>query len=234
MLYNPFKSLRKREWTLWIISLIVVSVSIMLSPNLHLPTLATSLIGVTALIFVARGDVWGQILSVVFAVLYSITSFEFRYYGEMITYLGMTAPIALISVFTWLKNPYEKGKNEVKIARLSLKQKIWMIILSILVTTLFYFILKAFNTPNLFFSTLSVLTSFLAVYLSLFRSSYYAIAYSLNDIVLIILWILASKENPAYTPMIFCFVMFFANDIYGFLSWKIREKRQKLNVAKKP
>ncbi len=234
MLYNPFKSLRKREWTLWIISLIVVSISIILSPNLHLPTLAASLIGVTALIFVAKGDVWGQILSVIFAVLYSITSFEFRYYGEMITYLGMTAPIALMSVFTWLKNPYEKGKNEVKIARPSLKQKIWMIILSILVTTLFYFILKAFNTPNLFFSTLSVLTSFLAVYLSLFRSSYYAIAYSLNDIVLIILWILASKENPAYTPMILCFVMFFVNDIYGFLSWKIREKRQKLNVAKKP
>ena len=234
MLYNPFKSLRKREWTLWIISLIVVSISIILSPKLHLPPLAASLIGVTALIFVAKGDVWGQILSVIFAVLYSITSFEFRYYGEMITYLGMTAPIALMSVFTWLKNPYEKGKNEVKIARLSLKQKIWMIILSILVTTLFYFILKAFNTPNLFFSTLSVLTSFLAVYLSLFRSSYYAIAYSLNDIVLIILWILAAKENPAYTPMIFCFVMFFVNDIYGFLSWKIREKRQKLNVAKKP
>lgn len=232
MLYNPFKSLKKREWMLWAISLIVVSASILLSPNLHIPTLAASLVGVTALIFVARGDVWGQILTVVFAILYSITSLEFHYYGEMITYLGMTAPIALISVFTWLKNPYAKGRNEVKIARLSLKQKIWMIILSLLVTFVFYFILKAFNTPNLFFSTVSILTSFLAVYLSLFRSSFYAIAYSLNDIVLIVLWILASKETPAYTPMIFCFVMFFVNDIYGFFSWKIREKRQKLSIAK--
>jgi len=232
MLYNPFKSLEKKDWVLLVFSLTVVTISIILSPNLHIPTLAASLIGVTALIFVAKGDVWGQILTVVFAILYSITSLEFHYYGEMITYLGMTAPIALISVFAWLKNPYAKGRNEVKIARLSLKQKIWMIILSLAVTTLFYFILKAFNTPNLFFSTVSVLTSFLAVYLSLFRSSFYAIAYSLNDIVLIILWILASKQNPAYIPMIFCFVMFFVNDIYGFVSWKIREKRQKLNVEK--
>lgn len=100
MLYNPFKTLKKREWALWIFSLLVVTVSIILSPDLHLPTLLASLIGVTALIFVARGDVWGQILTVVFAILYSVTSLEFHYYGELITYAGMTLPIAAMSVVT--------------------------------------------------------------------------------------------------------------------------------------
>ncbi len=227
LLYNPFKNLRKREWVLLIFSLLVVSLSIILSPDLHLPTLFASLIGVTALIFVARGDVWGQILTVVFAILYSITSLEFHYYGEMITYLGMTAPIALASVFSWLRHPYKNGENEVEIARLSKKQKILMIVFGTLVTALFFFILNALKTPNIFFSTLSVLTSFLAVYLTFFRSSFYAVAYAANDIVLIILWVLASLKTPAYTPMIFCFVMFFVNDIYGFISWKIREKKQK-------
>ena len=39
--------------------------------------------------------------------------------------------------------------------------------------------------------------------LTIFRSPYYAVAYSFNDIVLIILWVLATIENPAY----FCMVM---------------------------
>ena len=79
-------------------------------------TLIASLIGVTALIFVAKGDVTGQVLTVVFSVLYSVISFEFTYYGEMITYMFMTAPIAAMSVYTWIRHPEEKGKREVSIA----------------------------------------------------------------------------------------------------------------------
>ena len=227
MLYNPFKSLKKREWILWLFSLLVVTISTVLSPDLHLPTLLASLIGVTALIFVARGDVWGQILTVVFALLYSVTSLEFHYYGELITYAGMTLPIAAMSIVTWLKNPYKDGINEVKIDRLSKGKRIRLVVFTLLVTAVFFFILRYLKTPNLFFSTISITTSFVASYLTLYRSSFYAVAYSLNDIVLIILWILASKQNAGYIPMIFCFVMFFVNDIYGFISWRVREKRQK-------
>ena len=59
-----------------------------------------------------------------------------------------------------------------------------------------------------------------------------AIAYTLmvrvqaNDIVLIILWVLASVEDIVYFPMVICFLMFLINDIYGFISWKAREKKQ--------
>ena len=187
--------------------------------------LISSLIGVTALIFVAKGNVIGQVLTVVFAIFYGMVSFFFNYYGEMITYLGMTAPIALISIFSWLAHP-SKTKNEVKVGRLTLKSGIFMIISAIIVTGAFYFILKKLGTANLIISTVSVTTSFCASYLSLLRSPFYAVAYSLNDLVLIIMWILASIENPSYIPMMMCFVMFFANDIYGFYSWRKMKKRQ--------
>jgi hypothetical protein len=58
------------------------------------------------------------------------------------------------------------------------------------------------------------------------RNPYYAVAYGANDIVLIVLWILATVENPAYFPMIFCFVMFLVNDAYGFINWQRMKKRQ--------
>jgi len=226
MLYNPFKLLKRREWFLYLASLVIVLASNFVGGVPDLVNLIGTAVGVTALIFIARGDVWGQALSVLFGILYSITSLRYHYYGEMITYLGMTAPIALMSVITWLKNPYKEGEHEVKISRLTKRQAVLMVILTAAVTVAFYFILKAFHTANLIVSTVSIATSFLASYLMLFRNSYYAIAYAANDLVLITLWVMATLEDLSFLPMILCFVMFFINDLYGFISWKQREKAQ--------
>ena len=58
------------------------------------------------------------------------------------------------------------------------------------------------------------------------RSPYFALAYAANDVVLIVLWILAARENISYLSVIICFVMFLVNDLYGYFSWKRMEKRQ--------
>ncbi len=220
------KNFTKFETALWAVSVTVVTASFVIGGNFRVLTLIASLIGVTALIFVAKGDVTGQVLTVIFSVLYSIISFQFTYYGEMITYMFMTAPIAVVSVFTWIRHPEEKGKREVSIAGLDRKKTIMLCIAAVIVTVIFYFILKYFNNANLFFSTISITTSFLASALTMLRSSAYALAYGANDIILIVLWVMASIENTAYLPMVMCFVMFFVNDMYGFYSWQKRKKLQ--------
>ena len=224
---NPFKDLTKFETGLWISSLILITASFLLTPDKDYLSLCASLLGATALIFVAKGYVFGQVLCVIFASLYALISFYFQYYGEMITYMCMSAPIAVLSVISWLKNPF-KGTHEVEVCRrLSKKLKIILYITAPVVTVIFYFILKALGNANLIFSTLSVTTSWTASYLLLFRSPYYAIAYSLNDIVLIVLWVTAAIKEPYCAPMILCFVTFLANDLYGFYNWEKMKKRQK-------
>lgn len=52
------------------------------------------------------------------------------------------------------------------------------------------------------------------------------LAYAANDIVLIILWILASLYDIRYVSVVVCFIAFFANDIYGFVSWRKMKTRQ--------
>lgn len=216
---NPFKALTKFELVLWLSSIVIVSLSFLLSPSGDPLTLTASLIGVTALIFVAKGMVIGQVLTVVFAVFYGTISFFFGYYGEMITYLCMTSPIAVFSVISWLRHPYEES-SEVEVNTLKRWQIFLMLILAAIVTAAFYFILGFLGNANLLISTLSVTTSFLASFLTLLRSPYYALAYGANDIVLMILWTLATIVNISYLPMIICFAMFFANDLYGFLNWQ--------------
>lgn len=224
LLYNPFRKLTKFEWSLWILSLIVVGGGSLLSQGGL--TAAASLIGVTALIFVAKGDTWGQILTCVFALLYAVISWEMRYYGEMITYVGMSAPIAAAAVVEWLRHPYE-GTTEVEVAALTKKKTALIAFLTIAVTVLFYFILAFFDTANLIPSTVSVATSFAAASLVFCRSPYYGLAYAANDVVLIVLWVLASMEDTTYIPMVLCFAMFFANDMYGFINWTRIRNRQK-------
>lgn len=224
-LKNPFRDLTTFELCLWLVSVVVVSLSFLFSDGGDCLTLIASLIGVTALIFVAKGYVIGQVLTVVFALFYGIISFFFGYYGEMLTYVFMTAPIAIMAVVSWVRNPYENSK-EVAVKKMHLKEALFMFILAVAVTVVFYLVLGALNTANLIFSTISVTTSFIACYLTFMRNPYYAIAYAANDIVLIILWIMASIESISYLPMVFCFVMFFINDMYGFANWKRMEKRQ--------
>lgn len=223
---NPIKILSKHDRILWTCSLLIVFISNISVPNFDPLTLAAALIGVTSLVFAAKGNVWAQILMIVFSILYGIISFRFRYWGEMITYLAMTMPMAVWSTITWLKNPSKENKNEVQIQKLTSTHIIGLIFFGIIITAVFYFILLRLNTPNLLFSTISIKTSFVAVSLTMLRSSYYAVGYAANDIVLIVLWSLASVQNPVYIPVTINFVIFFLNDVYGFINWKKRELKQ--------
>ena len=216
---DSVKRLSLFEVLLWAVSAVSIAVSGFIGA-FDFMSLTASLIGVTALIFIAKGDVLGQILTIVFSLLYAVVSFKLRYYGEMITYLAMTAPMAALSAVTWLKHPYKRGENEVKIARVSREKLIVMIFLAIIVTAAFYFVLKAFSNARLVVSTISITTSFMASYLTFCRSYLYALAYAANDVVLIILWSMASFSEPAYISMVICFFMFFVNDIYGFINWR--------------
>ena len=218
-------SLTRFEWALWMTSVVVVAGTYIGFQAGDAMSLIASLIGVTALIFVAKGHVLGQLLTIVFAVFYGVISWELRYYGEVITYLCMTAPMALLALITWLRNPY-KDSAEVTVHRLTKLQWIVMTIATVLVTAAFYFILRAMGNAALLVSTVSITTSFAASYLTAMRSPYYALAYAANDLVLIVLWVIAALQDISSVPMVACFGMFFLNDLYGFISWRRMEKRQ--------
>ena len=216
----------KMEWILWSASVILTLLSFLIFDRVNYMTLVASMIGVTSLIFNAKGNPIGQALMVIFSLLYGMISYRFSYYGEMATYLGMTAPMALFALISWLRNPYKGNKAEVAVNRIGMAEWILAIILSVLVTAVFYFVLAYFRTANIIPSTLSVTTSFIAVYLTFRRSPYFALAYAANDIVLIVLWVLASVQDISYLSVVICFLLFLVNDLYGFVSWRRMEQRQ--------
>lgn len=225
-LWKSIKFLTPFEIALWVFSVVLIAVPPMIFKSFDLVSVVGSVIGITALVFCAKADPLGQFLTAVFSIFYSIVSLRFHYYGEMITYLFMSAPMAVFSGISWIKHRYSEDRPETKIEKLGKKDIVLMIVYATAVTGIFYFILKYFNTANLFFSTVSVTTSFFAVYLLYKRSPLYALAYATNDVVLIILWVMATAENIEYLPMVICFFVFFLNDIYAFVNWGRIKKNQ--------
>lgn len=223
--HNPFSLLNRFEWGLWSASVVAVIICFMFVPEKEFLSLFASLVGVTALVFLAKGHILGQFLIILFSFLYGVISYCFSYYGEMMTYLGMSMPMAVLSIWSWLGHT-DDDTHEVKIASVSKRSIFLLSFFSVVVTVVFYFILKYLGTQSLLFSTISVTTSFVAASLTFLRSPFYALGYTLNDLVLIVLWVLASIRDLSYIPMIVCFAVFMINDLYGFISWRKRMKRQ--------
>ncbi|MBR1443594.1 MAG: nicotinamide mononucleotide transporter [Firmicutes bacterium] len=218
------------EVILWGMSVAVIIAAFLIFDGEGYTTPAASLVGVTSLIFAAKGNPTGQFLMIIFSLMYGWISYTFAYYGEMITYCGMTMPMAVVALVSWLKNPYEGNRAEVKINSVGKREIVFMVVVSVVVTGMFYFVLERFGTANIGFSTLSVTTSFIAVYLTFRRSEYFALVYAANDIVLIVMWIMASMEDRRYISVVVCFMAFLLNDVYGFINWGRMKKRQKNGV----
>lgn len=222
---KKYLSLTVFETILWAASVTVSVISYIFSPERGLLNFLASVIGVTAILFVAKGRLLGQILSAVFSLLYGYISLKYHYYGELITYMGMTFPMAVLSIISWARNPY-KDTGEVTVAKVKKKSFLFLSLAGTIVTATFYFILGALNTENLIVSTISVATSFMACGLTFLRSPYYALWYSANDIILVILWTMAAFEDRSYIIMVICFAAFLANDLYAFFNWRRMKKRQ--------
>ena len=214
------------EKILWICSVVLIICSAFVFGKDSILSIIASLIGATSLLLSAKGHPAGQALAVIFSILYAVISFSFAYYGEMITYLGMTGPMALAAFISWMRNPHENNKAEVRVNHISRKEAALLPVIALLVTAVFFFLLRYFGTANLLPSTLSITTSFVAVYLTFRRDPFFAVAYALNDLVLIVLWSLAALTDKSYLSVVVCFVVFFVNDIYGFISWRGMKKRQ--------
>ena len=146
------RSFNKSERLLWVFSVFVILSAFLAFDRANYLNLFASFIGVTSIIIInAKGNPLGQGLMIIFSLLYGAISYSFSYYGEMITYMGMTMPMAAFSLISWLLHPYKGSHSQVEVGKVGKKEYILMLALTLLVTAGFYFILKALGTASLLF-----------------------------------------------------------------------------------
>lgn len=189
----------------------------------------TGIFGLSCVLFAAKGKIIGIFFTWVMIVFYSILSFKNKYYGEVFINLCMMFPMTIIQLISWLKN---LGKDYVvKVNSITKKEIIIVCSAAALAFVAFYFILRALNTSQLIFSTISIVTSVLATYFQSRRSKYGFLAFLVNDSVLCVLWLFATLEDIKNVAMLTAVALYVVSDIYGFISWGILQKRQQKDNA---
>ena len=226
MFKKLFENWNLFEYILLGISWTAIIVSFFLETEKNYLSFFTSLLGVYSVILIAKGLLLAPITDIAYNVLYAILAFTQRYYGESIIYVFLMIPISSIAIYQWLHHKDENNKSYVRVNKIFLKEFVILIVLTILLSFLFFFLLRALNTNNLVISTISLSTSVLASYFFLRRSSFYALFFILNDIILIGMWsMILFSVGIEYLPTVISLVAFFVNDIYGFVIWKKKEKK---------
>lgn len=216
------------EWILWLTSITVITVGFAVGSERSVLSYLSSLAGVTCVIVNAKGNVLGQAVSIVFAVLYAIYAYQQRYFGEMLIYICLMLPIHIASIISWMRNKFNGNAHEVKINSLSPLEYALTALGAAATTVAFYFILQALNTDNLIVSTISLTTSITAAYLMLRRCEFFSLCFIVNDIVLIVLWSMKlTTAGTSVLPSVIAFSMFLINDAYCFISWQRIKRRQR-------
>lgn len=219
-----------KDWTNFEKILLFGSIVILSIVGLYfksdLLTISCSIVGIVTALLLAKGKNLGQIFGLLITILYSIVSFKNKYYGEVLIYAVLMLPMYIIGIITWINHKNEKT-NSVDIN--NIKKKEWLIVTFIFIGVFvgIYYLLKTFNTNELYLSTISVIASLFAVYLQIRRSKYSFSFYIVNDIILIFLWgVPVVHGNYILFPMMLNPTINLINDSYGFYNWKRTEKIQ--------
>lgn len=225
---NFFKDWTKLEKILFLGSIILVSlVGIIFQSDLL--TTTCSIVGIITALLLAKGKNLGQIFGILIVILYSIVSFKNKYYGEVIIYLCIMLPMYIIGIVSWVRHQ-NKETNSVEVNKIEIKEWIIVVLVSIVCFIGIYFLLKVFNTNQLFISSLSVIDSLFAIYLGVRRSKYSFYFYIVNDLILILLWGIPVVTGTMIIliPMVFNPLINLINDSYGIYNWKKLEKVQNI------
>lgn len=218
-----FKEWTKFEVMMFISSIVIVIVAGILCTSNWL-TIICSITGIMCALTQAKGKLISQFIGIILVVLYSILSFQNKYYGEVLIYIFIMLPLFISGIVSWFKNMNKETKT-VKENNITRKEWTILTIISTVLFVILYYLLKYFNTSQLIISTLSMVTSLFATYLVARRSKYGFLFYMGNDVILLILWGFPVIQGAwILVPMLVNPIINFINDTYAWTSWNKREK----------
>lgn len=215
-----------KDWTKFEVGLLFVSILIIAISGIFcqssLLTIICAITGIACALTQAKGKVISQFIGLILVILYSILSYQNRYFGEVLIYIFIMLPLFISGIISWLRH-VDKETNTVKEYEVSKKEWCILTVVASIIFVGLYFLLKYFNTSQVFVSTLSMVTSLFATYLVARRSKYGFIFYMGNDIILFLLWgIPVILGNLVLIPMLINPIVNFVNDTYA---WKIWNKK---------
>lgn len=184
-----------------------------------------SFLGILTALFSSKAKWYAYIVGIVQLVFYCTASYLSTNYGELLLSIIIVFPMYIYTLLTWKKN--NDVNNNVVVNKLNKKEVIIVLASQFVLYFIYYFVLRAFNTPLVIVATFSILTRTLAVYFMSRRSPFGYLSYITNDIVSIVIWCIPLFNGDlSYLPIIINFVLSLVNDINAIFRWRRLSKIQ--------
>ncbi|MEE0959952.1 MAG: nicotinamide riboside transporter PnuC [Lachnospiraceae bacterium] len=214
-----------KKWeAIWLIfaNLIILGVSAYLGDNAL--GIITSMTGVTCVILVGKGKMSNYIFGTVNVLLYALTAWKARYYGDVMLNLLYYFPTNIIGWFVWMRH-VDKESNEVYKERMTVKQDIIVTLISIIGIFAYSYILKLLGGNLPLVDSMSTVLSIVAQILMIKRYTEQWIVWIVVDVVSVIMWIAALFGEGQSIAVLMMWAVYLANAIIMFVKWYKESKK---------
>lgn len=214
-----------KKWeVIWLIfaNLVILGVSAYLGDNAL--GIITSMTGVTCVILVGKGKMSNYIFGTVNVLLYALTAWKARYYGDVMLNLLYYFPTNIIGWFVWVRH-VDKESNEVYKERMTVKQDIIVTLISIIGIFAYSYILKLLGGNLPLVDSMSTVLSIVAQILMIKRYTEQWIVWIVVDVVSVIMWIAALFGEGQSIAVLMMWAVYLANAIIMFVKWYKESKK---------
>lgn len=208
------------KWeVLWMIfaNAVILGVSVYMGDDAL--SIIASLTGVICVILCGLGKVSNYFWGTINVLLYAYVAWKAKYYGDVMLNLLYYFPTNIIGWVLWAKN-VNKETNEVYKKRLTLKQDVIVVIISVTGILGYSFILKALGGNLPLVDSMSTVLSIIAQILMIKRFAEQWVIWIVVDIVSVIMWFAALFGEGQSIAVLLMWVVYLANAVIMFVKWR--------------
>ncbi len=209
-----------KSWEIgWMIlaNAVILGVSIYMGDDVL--SIIASLTGVMCVILCGLGKVSNYFWGTVNVILYAYVAWKAKYYGDVMLNLLYYLPTNIIGWILWAKN-VNSETNEVYKKRMTWKQDIAVVIISIIGIFGYSFILKQLGGNLPLIDSMSTVLSVIAQILMIKRFAEQWVIWILVDVVSVIMWVVALFGEGQSIAVLLMWSVYLANAVIMYVKWR--------------
>jgi nicotinamide mononucleotide transporter len=204
--------------TYWPIALTTLALVFCLATKTDWLTTLTVVSGVACVSLIAIGKRLGYLIGLVSSLTYAWIAYQNGLFGEVGLNVLFYLPTGIIGYFMWAKN---EANGTVNMQRLASRQRLGLVLGSVLATVVLGFVLRAIpgqNSP--FVDAATNVLSIIATLLMMWRFAEQWWLYVALNVLTVSLWTIRYlADGYAADRMIFLWLIYLINSVFGLIIW---------------
>ena len=208
--------LYEKIW-LFLFTIIIISLSFYWKDSFI--GILASLSGIWCVVLIAKGKIINYYFGIINVIAYAYIAYNQQYYGEVMLNMIYFFPMQFVGIYLWKKRRISNNKNAIKIVYMTNKQRVLWLVVTVVATILYGFVLKHLGGNLPFIDSSSTVMSVIAMILMVFVFVEQWVLWILVDIVSIIMWITVMMNGGNDIAVLVMWTAFLVNAIYGLYNW---------------